>query len=248
MSRAALIPVLAFAFCPPLAAQQQPAPSSMMMRQPVPEIITTGTGEAHVTPDRATIAIGVHTQAPTAAGASAENARKQQAVIDTLRALGIAANQISTVNYNVFPEQSYHPDQGDKAPKIVGYNGDNTVQVEVRKIDQIGTLIDAALAKGANGINSLEFSASNTDAARRAAISDALASARSDADALARAAGGSLGDLLEASTSSPALPRPVMSGVAMRMTAEATPTPINPGEQTVRVTVTTRWRFSPRGQ
>lgn len=248
MSRAALIPVLAFALCPALAAQQ-PAPSAPVLREPTPEIITTGTGEARMTPDRATVSIGVHTQAATAAKASAENARKQQAVIDTLRAMGIPANQITTVNYSVYPEQSYHPDQGDKEPKIVGYNVNNTVQVEVQKIDRVGALIDAALAKGANGINSLEFSASNTDSARRAALADALASARGDAEALAQAAGGTLGMMIEASTSFVVPPRPLM-GMAARMVAggEATPTPINPGEQTIHVNVTTRWRFAPGGR
>jgi len=243
MSRAALIPMFAFTLCTPLAAQQ-PAPPTSMMREPAPEIITTGSGEAHVTPDRATIAIGVRTQAATAAKASAENARKQQAVIDTLRALGIPANRISTVNYSVFPEQSYHPDQGDKEPKIVGYNVDNTVQVEVEKIDRVGALIDAAIAKGANGINSLQFSASNTDSARRSALADALAGARGDAEALARAAGGTLGPMIEANTSSAVMPRPVM-GMTMRMNAEPAPTPISPGEQTLYVNVTTRWRFTP---
>lgn len=231
----------------PLAAQQG-APPSMHPMFP-PEVVTTGKGEARVTPDRATIFIGVQTRAATAAQASAENARKQRAVIDTLRALGIGNEQISTVNYNVWPEQSYRPDQGDKAPKIVGYNVSNTVRVEVRKIDQLGALLDAALAKGANAINSLEFSSSNEDSARRTALAAAVARARGDAEALARSAGGQLGELLEVSTapvSQPPRPYPMMMRAPEAVAADTTP--INPGEQTITVTVTTRWRFVPGGK
>lgn len=236
-----LVAVLVFAT--PLAAQQQPAQHMEMMGR-VPEVITSAQGEARVTPDRATIYIGVQTRATTAAQAGAENARKQRLVIDTLRALGIAEAQISTIGYNVYPEQVFQPDKGDKAPRIVGYNVTNVVRVEVRKLDKLGALLDAVLAKGANTINSLDFWASNQDEARRSALSAAVGRARGDAEALAKGAGGELGDLLEVSsapTSSPPVPYPAVKMEAMR--SAAVPTPINPGEQTITVNVTARWRF-----
>jgi uncharacterized protein YggE len=244
MSRAALF-VLALTLCPSLAAQQPAPPREHMMHEPMPAVVTSAVGEAQVTPDRATIAIGVQTRAKTAEEAGAENAQRQRAVIDTLRALGIPANQIATVSYNVYPEQVYHPDQGDQAPRIVGYNVSNTVRVEVRQLDKLGSVIDAALAKGANGINSLDLSASNIDEARRSALAAALARARGDAEALARAAGGQLGALVEASTEEAATPRTFKATTFMNARAEAAPTPISPGEQTLRVTVTARWRFVP---
>lgn len=247
MSRAALF-VLALTLCPPLAAQQ-PAPSpAMMMHGQAPQVVTSAEGEAQVTPDRATISIGVQTRAKTAAEAGRENASKQRAVIDTLRALGIPASQISTVNYSVYPEQVYHPDQGDTEPKIIGYNVTNMVRVEVRRLDQLGSIIDAALAKGANGINALELSASHTDEARRSALATALERARGDAEALARAAGGSLGALIEATTAEVATPRMFKSADLMSVRGAAPmPTPITPGEQTIHVTVTARWHFTPPG-
>jgi uncharacterized protein YggE len=100
------------------------------------------------------------------------------------------------------------------------------------------------LAKGANAINSLDFYASNQDEARRSALAAAVARARGDAEALAKGAGGALGDLLEVSSApmvSPPRPYPMMMGKAERMAADITP--INPGEQTLTVTVTARWRF-----
>jgi len=207
----------------------------------VPQIVVAGRGEVKVTADRATIQISVQTRAPTAAAAAAENAAKQQSVLGALRAVGLGNDQLSTVNYNVYPEQRY---QEGKDPEIVGYNVTNTVLVEVRKLNQVGPVIDAALSHGANMITSLQFSASNTEAARRSAIAMAIEKARADADAAARAARGTLGTLLEINVGSysPMPPRPV---VMMRAAAAAPETPINPGEDTVTVEVTTRWRFIP---
>ncbi len=207
---------------------------------PVPQIAVTGRGEIKVSPDRATIQISVQTRASTAAAAAAENANKQQAVLAALRALGLGNDQLSTINYNVYPEQRY--EQG-KEPTIVAYNVTNTILADVRKLSQVGPVIDAALSHGANMITSLQFYASNTEAARRVAIATAIEKARADADAAAKAAHGMLGTLLEISIGSYSAPppRPMMM---MAKQAQAD-TPINPGEETLAVEVSTRWRFIP---
>src|ERR1044071_9035671 len=206
-----------------------------------PSIVTTGEGEARLSPDRATIYIGVQSRAATAAAAGAENARRQKAVLDTLRAIGLGSDQLSTVNYNVVPEMQY--DRTGGSPKVTGYLVMNTVRAEIRRLDDVGRAIDASLAKGANQISSLQFYASNTADARRAALADAMAKARGDAEALARAAGGSIGALLDASTVvAPIRPYEVAMMRRDAMAAQA-PTPIEPGQQTVTATVTTRWVF-----
>jgi uncharacterized protein YggE len=206
----------------------------------IPQISVAGRGEVKVSPDRATIQISVQTRAVTAAAAAAENANKQQSVLAALKALGLGTDQLSTINYNVYPEQRY--EQG-KEPVIVGYNVTNTILADVRKLTQVGPVIDAALAHGANMIASLQFYASNTEAARRSAIATAIEKARADAEAAARAAHGSLGTLLEINIASysPPPPQPMM----MRLAAGAAQadTPINAGDQTLAVEVNTRWRF-----
>jgi uncharacterized protein YggE len=208
----------------------------------IPQIAVTGRGEVKVSPDRATIQISVQTRASTAAAAAAENANKQQAVITALRALGLGTDQLSTINYNVYPEQRY--EQG-KEPVIIAYNVTNTILADVRKLTQVGPVIDAALAHGANMITSLQFYASNTEAARRTAIGTAIEKARADADAAAKAAHGTLGTLLEINIGSysPPPPRPLM--MMARKDAAQAETPINPGEETLAVEVSTRWRFLP---
>jgi uncharacterized protein YggE len=208
----------------------------------LPQIAVVGRGEVKVSPDRATIQISVQTRAVSAAAAASENAAKQQSVLNALRALGLTNDQLSTLNYNVYPEQRY---QEGKDPVVTGYNVTNTILVDARKLNQVGPIIDAALAHGANMITSLQFYASNTEASRRAAIATAIENARADADAAARAAHGTLGTLLEINIGSysPPPPRPMALMKAGAMASADTP--INPGEETLSVEVATRWRFLP---
>jgi uncharacterized protein YggE len=222
----------------PVSGQSQDSRTPLEL---VPQIAVTGRGEVKVSPDRATIQISVQTRASTAAAAAAENANKQQAVLSALRAMGLGNDQLATVNYNLYPEQRY--EQG-KEPVIIGYTVTNTILAEVRKLSQVGPVIDAALSRGANMITSLQFFASNTETARRTAIATAIEKARADAEAAARAARGTLGTLLEVNIGaySPPPPRPMM--MAQKGVAPAD-TPINPGEETLAVEVATRWRFIP---
>lgn len=208
-----------------------------------PVIAVSATGQAKLTPDRATIYVGVQSRAASAAAAARDNAQRQNAVIGAVVALGISRQQISTENYSVNPETRF--DQGTQKSVVTGYVVSNVVRIEIERLDQVAPVIDAALAKGANQINSLDFFASNSDDARHRALADAVGSARGDAEAMARAAGGSIGALLELSTTESG-PRPVFRSVASASIAGPTPTPIEPGQETVQVIITARWQFVPQ--
>jgi uncharacterized protein len=209
--------------------------------EPIPQIAVTGRGEVKVSPDRATIQISVQTHSATAATAAAENASKTQAVLAALRNLGLANDQLSTINYNINPEQRYEP---NREPVVIGYTVTNTILADIQKLNQVGPVIDAAVSRGANVITSLDFYASNTETARRTAIASAIEKARADAEAAARAARGTLGTLLEISIGSYSRPPQPMMMMKQAMEARAD-TPINPGQETLAVEVNTRWRFIP---
>ena len=202
------------------------------------QIVTSGTGEVRVMPDRATIFVGVQSRAGTAAAASADNARRQRAILDTLHSLGLGSDQLSTINFNVNPDIQYNPN--NQPPKVIGYTVTNTVRAEVRKLDDVARIIDASLAKGANEISGLQFYSSKADSARRSAMVLAVANARADAETLARAAGGTLGALIELSTASSVRPMPEGLGVAAMARVA---TPIEPGQQSITASVTARWSF-----
>lgn len=205
-----------------------------------PQVVTTGVGEASAVPDRATIYVAVHSRATTAASAAAENARRVRAVMDTLRAMGVGADQASTASYSVNPEMAY-PTTSSESPRVVAYTVMNSLLVKLKAVDEVGRVIDATLTKGASEISSLQFFSSKADSARSVALAAAVADAKAQAEVMARAAGGALGVLLELNTSSvPIRPMPLVQPM---MTRAANPTPITPGEQTVSATVTGRWAF-----
>lgn len=208
-------------------------------------LVASGQGEAKVTPDRVSVLVNVQTRAATAAAAASDNARRTRAVLDALGALGLTKDQLSTEGYSAYPELRYDKDGG--SPRVTGYVITNSVRAESKRVEQAGAIIDAALSAGANMINALSFYASSIDVPRRDAIALAVASARADAQAMATAAGGSIGELVELSTQGPTVPpRPMFDMAARGKVAMAEQTPINPGQQTITVFVSARWRFVPR--
>lgn len=234
-SMRSLISVLSIAFVAgsaSVADAQAVSPPAL----PVPQIVTSGTGEAQVVPDRASIYIGVQSRATTAAVAARDNAQRQRAVIDAIVGLGIPRAQISTESYTVAPDTRFEPTT--QKTTVTGYVVSNVVRVELQRIDQVSGVLDAALAKGANQINSLDFYSSGADSARQSALTQAVGKARADAEVIARAAGGSLGSLLEV-TSMDGGPRPVYKALS----AQAMATPIEPGQQRLQVMVSARWAF-----
>lgn len=232
----ALFALLSAAVAVPAAAQ---APT-----QPPPEVQAMAMGEVTAAPDRATIVFGVETRAATAGEASQQNATKQQAVIAALRSAGIPQERIATISYTINPEMEY--DEGRRTSRVVAYVARNLVRVDVRDISRMGALIDAAVRAGANGVSSLQFDSSRRDELRREALQSAMRKACVEASVMAQAAGGSLGPLLQASTSD-ARPYPQPVPVMREMAMAQADTPITPGEMEIGVTVQTRWLFVPAG-
>ena len=218
-----------------IGAQEGPRPV-------VPQIVTSAQGEVRVSPDKATISIGVQSRAATAAAAAAQNSQKQRAVIDAIKAKGVPTEQITTANFNVIPETRYDR-EGQAAPRTTSYLVINSITVELKRIDQVGAIIDASLAAGANQINSLGFGLQSADSARRAALAQAVSKSRADAEVMARAAGGTLGSLIELTSAETHVPGPPIPYAMARTAAAEQSVPIEPGQETVRVSVTARWQY-----
>ena len=217
-----------------------------------PYIAASAVGESRVSPDRALVQVTVESRSETAAGAGADNRVRQERVIAAVKSAGVAAPQIRTVGYRVSPEYA-QPEKG-KPPRVSGYRAGNTVQVEVRSIDNVGKVIDAALGAGATNIASVGLYASSTEAARREAVQQAVTKARGEAESAATAAGGTLGTLIELTIDPGGIPRPMMqqvvaTGAVMAMGGDmpvaAMSTPVEPGESLVMAVVRVRWQFVP---
>ncbi len=155
----------------------------------LPRRSLTVSGSATVTAkcDTAKVYLTVIKEADNVKKASRENAQTMAAVKNAVIAAGADASKIETENYNVYPEQTY--DSKGKLKTRV-YKCTNTMKLEVASLDKTGAVIDAAVEAGANRIDNVEFSVSDTaaykDEALRRATADALRKARIMAGTLGR--------------------------------------------------------------
>ena len=200
----------------------------------LPTLTMNGVGSAQIAPDMAEITLGVITEAKDAAKAHSDNAAQAARVQAAIKALGVAERDIQTTRYDFSPIY----DVKDNGRSVTtGYTVTNAIVVKVRNLANVGKVIDAALANGANRVDSLEFSASDPSAAKDAALADAARDARSKADAVARALGVRIVRILNvyADAQSPA-PRNFMP---MMMAKEAydAGTPISAGELSFEASV-----------
>lgn len=211
-----------------LEAQPAPAPPHP------PAVRASADASVFVKPDQAKIAIGVVSEAPSAASAAQQNAAQVQTVLDKLRAtLGPKAN-IRTISYSVNPNYQY-PKPGAK-PTIEGYTAVNTVEVTIDDLASVGKAIDAATASGANRIQWLQFTLKDEAQARAEALKKASAEARANAEAMASALGLRLGKIIAVDQGGSPVPvRPMM--MAAENARAAAPTPIEADAIEVRASV-----------
>lgn len=215
----------------PAAAFAQPAPVGTIAGT---RLDVVATGEASRVPDLARISAGVVAVAPTASAALAENARRMASVRAALRRAGIADRDVQTSAVGLYPQ--YRQDQSPgSTPQISGYQANNEVTIRFRDVAATGAILDALVAQGANQISGPSLEVSKPDEALDEARTKALAAARARAELYARATGKRVGRILsisEEGANTPIVPRPMMA----RMSA-GVPTGIDPGEQSLSVTL-----------
>jgi len=113
-------------------------------------IDVTGEGAVSAEPDVAYVTVGVRTEAKTARDAQARNAEKAAAVLEAVKALGIADKDLQSCRVGLQPVTSY--EERDRVPRVVGFRAVSTVRVIVRDMDGIGRVVDAAVEAGANEV------------------------------------------------------------------------------------------------
>jgi uncharacterized protein YggE len=202
--------------------------------QAVRTLNVSGSGQANLAPDIAYIYVGVHTENPTAAEGVSENNTQTQKVIQAIKDFGIDEKDIRTINFSIYPQDKFDPQSGTPTGEKT-YVVDNTVYVTVRKLDQLGDLLDTVVKAGANTVNSIQFDVADKAEALKQARADAVKDAESQAKSLAEAAGLSLGEIQSISfvDNQPIFDGKGGGGAAV---AEAA-IPIQPGQLTFTVNV-----------
>ncbi len=228
-------------FLPLALAAALALPAAAIASEPArpPHITVSGEGEATAAPDLALISLSVMREAKTAREAMDANNDAMASVIAAMKGFGIAERDLQTAGIQISPRYNYSnkPD-GSQNAELVAYQVTNTLSVRLRDIDKAGEVLDKAVTLGVNQGGNIIFSNENPAAtlteARKKAVADAVAKAKT----LAEAAGVGLGRVLEISDQNVRpMPMPIQ---AKAFDAAGSAAPVQSGENsyTVQVTVT----------
>jgi uncharacterized protein YggE len=218
-----------------------PAAAEVQVTTGGPIVALTVHESVEAEPDIATVGAGVTTQARTAVEAMRANATAMRAVVDRIKALGIAERDIQTTGINLGAMYDYN--QQTQRQVFRGYQASNRVSVKLREIDRTGPVLDALVEAGATDLNGPDWSIDDPKPARAQARRAAMETANAQALDYARAAGFANVRLLEINEAlPPSRPMPMMRMAQAEAAADAS-TPVQPGMIEAGVTVTVAYEL-----
>lgn len=142
----------------------------------------SGKGSIMAKPDIAVVNIGVITANKDLKTAQSQNAVKSSAVYNSLIKNNVLEKDIITESYTITQEYDYV--EGKQIFK--DYKVSNTFKVTIRDLSKVGEIIDDAVAAGANEVNNIKFTASNSELYYEQALNLAITEAVKKAASIER--------------------------------------------------------------
>jgi len=158
-------------------------------------IVVSETGEVYAKPDLAVITFTVLKEARAVADAMDENSAAMNNVIKAVKEQGIEDKDLKTTSFNIRPRYEYS--EGTYGKRIlVGYEVIQDLQVKIRDLAKIGTIIEKATSSGANEMSDLQLTIDNQDELKKQAREQAVAAAKIKAEELTSQLGVKLGKIV----------------------------------------------------
>ncbi|HSW57260.1 MAG TPA: SIMPL domain-containing protein [Dehalococcoidales bacterium] len=222
-----------------VAAAESPPPVNVTVGNQQTGIWVSGEGKITVTPDLATLSLGVSAQSLTVAAAQADAARAMDQIMNALTNKGVARKDVQTSFYNI--QQLTRWDDKGQTPIVIGYLVNNTVTAKIREMNKVGEVIDAVAAAGGDftRIQGIGFSVEKPERFHQQVRELALKDAKAKAEQIASLTGVTLGlptFVSEASSPSSA-PQPYKRMEAMAAGASVPDTAIFEGELNITLSV-----------
>jgi hypothetical protein len=181
----------------PLVGQVTTASATDGADRTGPVIAVSGVGRVSADADLAVVRVSVTATADTADAARSAVAADSERMREALRDAGVDDDAVRTVHYAIHPRYDYRAEERE----LVGYHAVHAYAVEVEP-ERAGEVIDVTVANGADTVEGVTFTLSDETRAdlRERALTEAMTTARADADAIAAAAGLTVTGVQEAST------------------------------------------------
>jgi uncharacterized protein YggE len=190
-------------------------------------------GKFESAPDTAQIQFNVSVQEETSQAAFQHASKDVEQVRQVLRNNGIDPKQATVGFLSVQPAYEWKPKQ-----KVIGYRVTTDVTLKLKDFAKVGPITQQLADANVSETQTLSYTLESIDEAKNKAVEDAYRRARNSADALARAAGRSVGELSYASVDTFENPRLPMPHMARAMNAMANAAPPAPTEEFTPQTVT----------
>jgi uncharacterized protein len=195
-------------------------------------ITTSGDATIKVKPDIAVLDLGMTGNSASAADAQSQVAQRVANVLKTAKDLGIADKDVKTYGYKLNP--SYQP---NSYPKISGYTATEEISFTLRDVTKVGKALDS-LAGDTGATNaSIQFALDDRKPAEAEARTQAIGDARAKADAMAKAAGVRVGQLLSVTDQAGGYVGPTIYGAAAKSDTAPTVIPVGDLDVVIRVQV-----------
>ena len=194
-------------------------------------------GKTTAGPDLADISFSVVTQGQDPQALSSNNNQKMNAVLQFVKSQGIADADIKTTSYDLSPNYEY--DKINQRNFINGYTLTQTVDVKIRDLSKVASVLGGLAPLGINQIGNVNFTFADEEKYLAMARADAFTKVWQKAQEMAAEAGVSLVRVVSVSESG--TPVPIYYGadraMAMGGVAASAPT-IQPGTQDITDQVT----------
>ena len=185
-----------------LVGRAGPTPASAQADDPSSDatstVTVTGIGHVAVVPDQVAFDLSVSVLRDDLDQALDDGNTAMQSVVDTLKASGVADEDVQTTDLSMNPE--YTRVKGQPA-QLKGYRVGHSVSVTVEDFEKASAIVTAALDAGGSGVrlNGLRLQVADPDASLEPARTDAVEQARAKAAEYADHAGRELGDIVRIS-------------------------------------------------
>ena len=202
-------------------------------------ITVSGTGEIYTKPDLALVSFSVVIEKKTVEEAMAENAKRMNAVIDSVKKQGVEEKDLKTTTFTISPRYEWRKDEFLREKRIlVGYEVSQALEAKIRDLAKIGDIIQVATDAGVNQVGDLQFTIDKQDELKSRARKEAIDKARAKAKEMAEQLGVKLVRITNFNESG-AVPIPPYYFVEKAVPLGGTETPqIETGENKIEVTVT----------
>ena len=151
-------------------------------------ITVSGKGEIYAKPDLASVSFSVKNEAKQVSEAMKENTEEMNAVISFMKEQGIEEKDLKTTSFDIYPRYEYQRIETELYPYppgkrvLIGYEITQSLQVKIRDLAKVGSILQGATDKGNILVGALQFTVDKQEEFKAKAREEAIKSAKEKAE------------------------------------------------------------------